>query len=163
MTEVFLGLGSNMGEREQFLSGAIDLLADEAGLVTQCSSIWETEPWGFEADTSFLNMVVSMNTSLSPEEILGVIHSVEERLGRRRNGKGYQSRTIDIDVLYWGDEIINRNGIIIPHKAIAERRFVLDPLCEIAPDFLHPVTHLTSKQMLSGCGDKSGIKLFGKL
>jgi|WetSurMetagenome_2_1015567.scaffolds.fasta_scaffold13179_2 2-amino-4-hydroxy-6-hydroxymethyldihydropteridine diphosphokinase len=160
MTEVYLGLGSNMGDREKNLSDAISLLSKEAGAILQCSSVWETAPWGFEAETSFLNMVISVQTGLEVDEFFRVMHSIESRLGRERSGRGYCSRTMDIDVLFWGVEIINREGIIIPHPAIAARLFVLKPLNEIAADFVHPVTKLPVSEMLGKCGDRSEVKLF---
>jgi len=160
MKEVYLGLGSNLGDREKHLSDAVSLLTEEAGELLQCSSVWETEPWGFEADTTFLNMAISIETPLDVEEFFSVMHSIESRLGRERTGKGYCSRTIDIDVLFWGSEIINRNGIQVPHPAIQSRLFVLSPLNEIAADFIHPVSRLSVSEMLNRCGDRSGIKRF---
>ncbi len=157
MKEVYLGLGSNLGDREKHLSNAVSLLSKECGEVLQCSSIWETEPWGFEAETAFLNMAISIKTQLDVEEFFRVMHSIESRLGRERTGKGYCSRTIDIDVLFWGSEVINRNGIIIPHPAIQSRLFVLAPLNEIAAEVIHPVSKLSVTEMLNRCNDKSGI------
>jgi 2-amino-4-hydroxy-6-hydroxymethyldihydropteridine diphosphokinase len=160
MTEVYLGLGSNMGEREKNLSDAILFLSKEAGTMLQYSSVWETAPWGFDAETSFLNMAISMQTGMEVEEFFSVMHSIESRLGRERSGRGYCSRTMDIDVLFWGSEVINRNGIMIPHPAIAARLFVLAPLNEIASDFIHPVSKMSVSEMLSHCGDRSEIKRF---
>jgi 2-amino-4-hydroxy-6-hydroxymethyldihydropteridine diphosphokinase len=160
MTEVFLGLGSNLGDREWFLSEALRYIKAEAGEVIRYSSLWETEPWGFESEGAFINMAVSVNTSLEPENLLVVIHSIEERLGRHRSGKGYKSRTIDIDILFWGEEIINKHELIVPHPAIADRRFVLVPLEEIAGDFRHPVNQLKVSEMLLKCTDSSYVKLY---
>ena len=157
MTEVYLGLGSNLGDREKHLSDAISLLSKETGDLLRCSSVWETEPWGFEAETAFLNMAISLTTSLNVDGFFSVMHSIESRLGRERTGKGYCSRTIDIDVLFWGSEIINQNGILVPHPAIQSRLFVLAPLNEIAAEFIHPVSKLSVTEMLSRCGDRSGI------
>lgn len=159
---VFLGLGSNMGDREAFLRSAITLLSAEAGNVVQCSSVWETEPWGFEARTSFLNMVVEINTGLKPPEMLKEINSIETRLGRKRSGKDYQSRTIDIDILFWGNDIVNDGNLIIPHPAIADRLFVLVPLNEIASDFSDPLTGMSISELLDRCEDKLEIRLFVK-
>jgi len=162
LSEVFLGLGSNMGDREAFLKRAITLLMAEAGNVVQCSSVWETEPWGFEAETSFLNMVVAINTGLKPSGLLKKINSIEKRLGRKRNGKDYQSRTIDIDILFWGNVTVNEIDLIIPHPAIADRLFVLVPLNEIAPDFSDPLTGMCISELLDRCGDKSEMRLFAE-
>jgi 2-amino-4-hydroxy-6-hydroxymethyldihydropteridine diphosphokinase len=160
MTEVILGLGSNIGDREKFLSEALRYIKDEAGEVVRSSSLWETEPWGFESEGAFINMAVSITTSLEPEKFLVVLHSIEERLGRHRSGKGFQSRTIDIDILFWGEEIIKMKELIIPHQSIAERRFVLVPLEEIAPDFRHPGNHFTVLEMLHQCSDTSYVRFY---
>lgn len=161
MAKVYLSLGSNMGNREELLRSAAGFLSSEAGEVIRYSSLWETEPWGFEAETSFLNMAVIITTRLSPEEMLKKVHSIEKRLGRLRSVMGYQSRTIDIDILFWDNEVISKRDLIVPHPALAERLFVLVPLNEIAPDYCHPITGKAVSEMLTGCGDNSKISLFG--
>lgn len=163
MTEAVLGLGSNIGSRKKFLSEAIQMLSGEAGKISKESSVWETEPWGFDADTSFYNMAISVQTELEVDLFFRVIHSIEARLGRERYGQGYKSRTIDIDVLFWGEEIIIREGIVIPHPRIAERLFVLAPLNEINPDFIYPGLNLRVSELLSQCADNKKIKCIGPL
>jgi len=162
-SEVLLGLGSNMGDRLSYLSYAVNQLYKEAGEVTARSSVWETEPWGFEAEEHFLNMVVEISTTLDPEALLSVIGSMELRLGRyRRESQGYISRNIDIDILFWGAKIISVPGLMVPHPHIADRRFVLEPLSEIAADFIHPVTGRSVREMLTLCDDRSEVKLFSR-
>lgn len=163
MTEAVLGLGSNMGSREKFLSDAISMLSLETGKTVKRSSVWETEPWGFDADTPFYNMAISVQTELEVEHFLRVIHSIEARLGRERYGEGYKSRTIDIDILFWGDEIITREDIVIPHPHLSGRLFVLAPLNEILPDFVHPGMKLRVSELLSQCADNKRIKCIGPL
>jgi 2-amino-4-hydroxy-6-hydroxymethyldihydropteridine diphosphokinase len=156
-----LGLGSNMGDRLSYLLYALKELDTEAGRVTAKSSVWETEPWGFEAEEHFLNMVIEFTTALDPDALLDVIKSIEARLGRTRTkGPGYRSRVIDIDILLWGDRVISGPGLKIPHPRIAERRFVLVPLCEIAPYNIHPVRGRSLIELLGECDDRSEVRLF---
>lgn len=158
---VLLGLGSNMGDRLSYLSYALNELGKIAGRVTAKSSVWETEPWGFEAEEQFLNMAAELTTALEPEYLIDVIKSMEARLGRiRKKGHGYQSRVIDIDILMWGDRIISAPGLQVPHPRIAERRFVLVPLCEIAPYEIHPVRRKSLIGLLGECDDRSRVRLF---
>jgi len=156
-----LGLGSNMGDRLSYLSYALKELDTEAGRVTAKSSVWETEPWGFEAEEQFLNMVIEITSALDADALMGVIKSMEARLGRTRiKGSGYRSRVIDIDILLWGDRIISGPGLQIPHPRIAERRFVLVPLCEIAPYSIHPVSGRSLIELLGECDDRSEVRLY---
>ncbi len=158
---VLLGLGSNMGDRLSYLSYALNELGTEAGKVTARSSVWETEPWGFEAEEQFLNMAVELTTTLYPDALLGVIKSMEARLGRTRiKGPGYRSRVIDIDILLWGNRVISGPGLQIPHPRIAERRFVLVPLCEIAPYNIHPVSGRSLIELMGECDDRSEVRLY---
>lgn len=160
---ILLGLGSNMGDRLSYLLYALNELEKEAGMVTAKSSVWETEPWGFEAEEQFLNMAAELTTTMKPEALLGVIKSMESRLGRTRlKGPGYHSRVIDIDILLCGDRVISGPGLQIPHPRIAERRFVLVPLCEIAPYNIHPVTGKTLIELLGECDDRSGVRLYAQ-
>ncbi|HUW94002.1 MAG TPA: 2-amino-4-hydroxy-6-hydroxymethyldihydropteridine diphosphokinase [Bacteroidales bacterium] len=160
---VLLGLGSNMGDRLSYLSYTLNQLKKEAGRITAKSSVWETEPWGFEAEEQFLNMTVELVTTLDPEALLAIIHSMENRLGRtHRKGRGYQSRVIDIDILLWEDKVISVPGLQVPHPHLGDRRFVLVPLCEMAADTVHPLSFKTVREMLAECDDRSEVKLFSK-
>lgn len=151
MVEVYLGLGSNLGHRTLHLIRAIEALQQSAGRVLKCSSFWETEPWGFSSCHPFLNCVLLLETSLSPVCLLSKTELVERRLGRIRKSVDahYADRIVDIDILYYGSQVIRRADLIVPHPHIAERLFVLQPLNEIAPDFKHPETGHTTGEMLA--------------
>ena len=159
-SRVIAGLGSNLGDRFAALTRATKLIVEEAGEVIASSSVWETEPWGFEADDKFLNMVVVIETLKKPQQLMQLFRSIEGRMGRRRSGGGkYESRIIDIDILLWEDRVISLPGLEVPHPKIADRRFVLEPLCEVAPEAVHPVTGLTVSEMLEMCPDRSDVRL----
>ena len=158
--QVYLLLGSNEGDREGFLQEALDELETRvANGPMSVSGIYETAAWGLEEQPSFLNMAVGMDTSLSPQEILSVIRDVEGRLGRQRVVVWGQ-RTLDIDVLLYGDEIMETEELHIPHPRLGERRFALAPLAEIASGVIHPVTGQTIQQMLEACSDPLPVTPF---
>jgi len=157
---VFLGLGTNLGDREDFLNKAIELITDSVGEVTLSSGIYETEPWGFRAENRFLNMAVGIRTRLNPDMLLKRLIKIEAELGRVRTGEGYTSRNIDIDILLYEDMIINKSDLKVPHPLIRERRFVLIPLCDIAPDLVHPVYKKTIAVLLEECKDNIEVKLY---
>ncbi|MFZ2287791.1 MAG: 2-amino-4-hydroxy-6-hydroxymethyldihydropteridine diphosphokinase [Bacteroidales bacterium] len=159
-SRVIVGLGSNLGDRFAALARAMEHIGEEAGEVIASSSVWETEPWGFEADDKFLNMVVVIDTLKKPQQLMQLFRSMEGRMGRRHSGGGkYESRIIDLDILLWEDRIISIPGLEVPHPRLADRRFVLEPLCEVAPEAVHPVTGLTVAEMLEMCPDKSEVRL----
>jgi 2-amino-4-hydroxy-6-hydroxymethyldihydropteridine diphosphokinase len=155
MTEgIFIGLGSNLGDRKRYLQNAIDLLQVK---VLQNSSVYETEPVGYLDQSWFLNLVIQIETEIPPEELLLRCQQVEERLGRKREiPKG--PRTIDLDILFFHQVVINAPHLILPHPAIQDRRFVLEPLNEIASEFIHPVLDKTVSQLLHDCPDESVVK-----
>lgn len=155
---VFLGLGSNLGDRKALLDKALELIAESVGPVIASSGIYETEPWGFKNGTDFLNMVVQVHTELNPAELLTKLALIENKLERKRSNRRYVSRTIDIDILIYGKRVINRPDLIIPHPLIQERKFVLVPLCELAPELVHPVINKTFAELLRECRDERNIK-----
>ncbi len=132
---VYLGLGSNQGNRLENINNALDGLRKEFGKPKLVSSIYESTAWGFESPDLFLNLVASYNIRVNPDEALDICLSIEKKLGRKeRTGSSYESRIIDIDILFFGDLIINQNNLKIPHPLIKKRLFVLEPLIEICLD-----------------------------
>ncbi len=156
--KVFILLGSNEGDRILFLKKAIQEL-ESLGKLIQVSSIYETEPWGKMEQANFLNCVLEMQTTLSAENLLTQILSIENFLGRERKTK-WQARTIDIDILYFGDEVIQTEHLQVPHPFLHQRRFTLVPLVEIAPDFLHPILKKTNQELLNECKDTLSVWLY---
>lgn len=160
MQTVYLSLGSNLGDRRERLSRAVAELRDGAVVVEKLSSLYETEPVGLRAQPWFLNLVAVGSTELYPTQLLDRVQNIEIRLGRRRLvEKG--PRTIDIDILLYGDFRIRSERLIVPHPRMAERRFVLEPLAELAPELRHPVSRLTVRQLLAATPDRSAVRRWG--
>ncbi|MCK4910871.1 MAG: 2-amino-4-hydroxy-6-hydroxymethyldihydropteridine diphosphokinase [Thermodesulfovibrionales bacterium] len=141
MTTVYLGIGSNLGNREKNCARAISLLENSGIRVQKRSELMETEPWGVEDQPKFINMAVRAETGLEPLELLSVIKNIEQEMGRnlQKNIPRWGPRVIDIDILLYGDLVLDLPELKIPHPLMHERAFVLEPLAEIAPDVLHPV------------------------
>ena len=140
---VYLGLGSNEGDREELLEQAISLLVEKTGNLLCRSSIIESEPWGFVSSHKFLNMVVALETSLTPTRLLDITQRIERQLGRKHKSSAkldYQDRPIDIDILLYGSRIIHTTRLTVPHPLMLQREFVWRPLLEIAPNILWPLT-----------------------
>ncbi len=135
---VYLLLGSNLGNKKEILENAIVLLAEKVGVIVKQSKDYETVPWGVTDQPDFLNLALEIHTKLRPLEVLGKTQQIENQLGRIRKEK-WGARLIDIDILFYGNEIMDEPTLKIPHPLLHERDFVLAPLAEIAPDFLHPV------------------------
>ena len=142
MATVYLGLGTNIGNRKENLTRAIEALSLALGHYTALSSFIDTAPWGFESDNTFLNCAVSFETVLLPEELLGTTERIERELGRTAKSTGgtYHDRVIDIDILLYGNETIDTPRLTIPHPLMHLRDFVLEPLAEIAPHAIHPTS-----------------------
>jgi 2-amino-4-hydroxy-6-hydroxymethyldihydropteridine diphosphokinase len=145
---VYLSLGSNLGDREQMLQSALDRLHTPDLRIQRLSSVYETEPVGFKAQRFFLNLVAEAETDLFPLLLLGRVQKVELLLGRKRSGPPNGPRSIDIDILLYGRFAIHSARLDIPHPRLQERRFVLAPLVELAPDLRHPTIGRTMRELL---------------
>lgn len=158
---VFLGLGSNIGDRISFISGAVtEIKKNNAIKFVNASSVYETEPWGVEKQNLFLNIVIEIYTSLTPDELLKLIKETEKGLGRLERKK-WTEREIDIDILFYDNLIIDKKGLKIPHPEIQNRNFVLIPMNEIAPDFVHPGFHKKISELTVMSPDKLKCKKIG--
>ena len=145
---VYIALGSNLGNKRRNLITAAALLAERAGEVGAISSFYETEPWGFESEHSFLNAALMLETTLAPLDLLRITQEVERELGRTaKTDSVYHDRLIDIDLLLYGEEVINQPGLQIPHPLMHRRAFVMTPMAEIAPEVVHPVLGKTMKAL----------------
>lgn len=158
LRQIYLCIGGNLGEREANLEEAIGFIDFNFGDVQAVSGVYESEPWGMTDVPNFLNQVVHIQSELSNEELLQEIAELEEFFGRERKADGYVSREMDIDVLFIDDEIIATEKMQVPHPRISERRFVLEPLAELTPDFTHPQLKKTSTELLKACTDQGKVK-----
>ena len=156
MTSVYLALGSNLGDRKDYLRAGIRGLAARGVVPVRSASVYSTEPHEVLDQPWFLNTVIEANTDLNPEELLRVCLDVEKENQRiRKTRKG--PRTLDIDIIFYGSDIVCKPGLTIPHPSFSARRFVLVPLAEIAPNFIDPLSGKTIEQLLEACPDRSGV------
>lgn len=161
MEKSYILLGSNMGERISILSEARIMIEARCGRIDKMSSLYESEPWGFDAEQNFINQVICIETALSAHDLLKELLSIEIELGRDRSRHydTYVSRPIDLDILYYGDMVCNDEDLILPHPRLHLRRFVLAPLCEVAPEHIHPVIGKSSCELVDDCEDMSGVEM----
>lgn len=140
MALVYLGLGTNIGNKRKNMVTAAALLAERAGDVLSLSSFYETEPWGFASENTFLNAALELETDCSPMELLRLTQQIEREMGRTQKSDGsYHDRIIDIDILLYGNEVVHHGDLVVPHPLMQQRLFVMQPLAEIAPSLVHPV------------------------
>ena len=158
--EIYLGLGSNLGDRRLNLELALSLLAREIQLLA-ISSIYETEPWGVEEQPRYLNCVCRGYTALSPTAMLMLTQSVEKDLGRQATFR-YGPRIIDVDILLYGRQTYRSAELEIPHPRLAERAFTLIPLAEVSPNLIHPVLQQTMSDLASRVGGREGVRLWSE-
>lgn len=155
--------GSNEGDRLDYLETSVKQIEENIGKIVKYSSIYESEPWGFETNIWFLNRVIVVETSLTPKIVLSKLLLIETELGRNRFSDGvYHSRTLDLDILFVEKEIISTTNLVVPHPQLQNRRFTLLPLAEISPKFIHPSLNKTMIELLAQCTDKSKVQIFQK-
>ena len=163
MAIVYLSLGSNKGDRIGYIQQATSLLgASDNITIIRTSAFYETEPWNMNTETWFVNAVVEIKTKLSPADLLAECQRIEKQLGKTKNKTGnYQDRTIDIDILFYNNEIINEENLTIPHQYVHLRAFTLVPLLELIPDFEHPVLHKTVSDLHNDLENPEMVFLYG--
>lgn len=162
MAIVYLSLGSNFGDRIGYVQQATSLLGASDGIViVRTSAFYETEPWGMNSENWFVNAVLEIKTTLSPQKLLEECLRIENQLGRKRSDNGYIDRTIDIDILFYNKDIINDENLVVPHKFVHLRAFTLVPLLELIPNFEHPVLHKTISELHSDLENPEMVFLYG--
>ncbi len=154
---IYLLVGTNLGNRSDNLNLALQKISELIGNILQTSSIYETAAWGKTDQPDFYNLALEIATTKDPREVLNLLQSIEKEMGRIRVER-WEERIIDIDILYFSDQIINSPQLTVPHPEIPNRRFTLEPLNEIASDFVHPFLHKSNREMLSDCKDKLTVK-----
>jgi len=159
MATVYLGLGSNVGDREGNIRKALGLLAESCE-VKRVSSLYETEPLGYRDQGWFLNAAVEVECDLQPKELMHRLKTLEKRLGRKETFK-YGPRIIDVDILFYDNVALDADGLVIPHPRLHERLFVLEPLNELCPDRVHPLIKRTVSELRSGVKSIQEVRLYG--
>jgi 2-amino-4-hydroxy-6-hydroxymethyldihydropteridine diphosphokinase len=156
--KVFLLTGSNLGSPAENLFECLQKIESQIGKIVTKSSVYETSAWGKTNQANFLNQALEVATAFTPEQLLNEIHSIEKSIGRIRNEK-WEARVIDIDIIYFGNSIINTKNLIVPHPLVAQRKFALVPLVEISGDFVHPIFNKTNAELLKECTDPLDVNL----
>lgn len=159
MANAYIGIGSNQGNRTDYCNKALRAITKFA-VIKSLSSVYETEPVGVIDQPDFINCVVEIETGLGPYELFSKLLDIENRLGRKRAGAG-GPRTIDLDLIFYDDLVIQGEDLTIPHPRAHLRRFVLEPLCEIAPDFVHPILKVSVSKLLNGLEDNKRVQRLG--
>jgi 2-amino-4-hydroxy-6-hydroxymethyldihydropteridine diphosphokinase len=161
MTKIYCSLGSNMGDRLNNLARGVECLTHEKIKVVAQSSIYETSPWGVDSQDMYLNQVIGIETNISPEDLIKIIQNCERKLGRNSKQGHMQARVLDIDIIFYGDQIISTPNIELPHPRMHQRMFVLIPLLELDEDFVHPVMGKAVWELYNECRDESEVILYG--
>ncbi len=161
MNAAYILLGGNIGNVEETFVRARAFINGVAGCITASSSLYKSVPWGFESNNMFLNQALEISTILHPFDLLSTLLEIEKALGRHRTKSGYQSRMIDIDILFYENLAIFQEGLEIPHPRLHLRRFALMPLAEIAPNFIHPKLNVSVAKLLEVCLDLSEVEKVG--
>ncbi|MCF8331465.1 MAG: 2-amino-4-hydroxy-6-hydroxymethyldihydropteridine diphosphokinase [Bacteroidales bacterium] len=152
--EAYIIAGSNIEPREHYLKQALNFIEESEIIIKKKSAVYISEPWGFDAELNFFNQVFKVVTKMSPNDLLNELMAIESATGRiRKASRIYTSRVIDLDILFFDNIVLSKPELIIPHPKIADRRFVLMPLNEIAPDLIHPVLNQSINQLLGNCQD----------
>ncbi|MCB2206760.1 MAG: 2-amino-4-hydroxy-6-hydroxymethyldihydropteridine diphosphokinase [Bacteroidetes bacterium] len=160
LNKAYLLTGSNMEPRFDLIKQAVAMIEVDVGKVLELSSVYESEAWGFKADKNFLNQLILVETLLSPLDLLKRILTIEKKLGRRRNmTERYQSRLIDIDILYFNNSVIDLPELTIPHPRLHVRRFAMVPLAEVAPGYVHPLLEKTNSELLASIEDSLEVNV----
>ncbi len=160
MSRIFLSLGSNLGDRRACIEKAVEMLTRRVGKLRRRSALYETEPWAETPGDDFLNLVVEMTTEMEPLSLLEALHAIEAACGRRPEPVRFAPREVDIDILFYGTEVLVFPNLVIPHPALQDRRFVLVPMCGIAPRWKHPVSGTTMAALLRRCTDPKQVRMF---
>lgn len=158
MHTLVLSTGSNLGDRQENLASAKELITERLGKILKVSHLYESVSWGYQSKNLYYNQCLLIETGLGTDQCLRHILEIEEILGRKRSGKGYADRIIDIDIIYYDNLVLDSNRLKIPHPKLAERKFVLVPLAEILPEFEHPELYLNSLELLRQCSDLQDVK-----
>lgn len=156
MLRVYLGLGTNLGNKEENLERARLFISERVGKVLTQSSLYETEPWGNENQEEYLNQVIVVETGFYPLHLLKTTQRIEAEMGRVKKEK-WGSRIIDIDILFYGRQVFNFRDLVVPHPFIAQRKFVLEPMCELEQNFIHPQFRKSLGSLLMGLGDSKKV------
>ena len=150
---IYLSIGTNLGNKKANIDYAVQLLKS-LGMVKAISDYWSSDPWGFDSENGFINIAIAMASDKEPLEFLRLTKEIEIEMGRtKKSTDGYSDRIIDIDIIDYNGEIIDKEELILPHPHIAERKFVLFPLQEIAPEWKHPITGIRIKEIIENCKD----------
>lgn len=160
MPTAYLLLGSNLGNRAEYLRTAVQHLQETAGTVAAISGLYETAAWGLTSQPAFLNQAVGLRTLLTPAQLLAACLAIEQRAGRERHVR-WDARTLDVDILLYDDQVLETPELQVPHPRLPERRFALVPLNEIAPEVVHPLLHCPVAELLSTCPDSLAVERVG--